>query len=86
MGKQLVATRDNLIVQTRLVLRHVVGDHWVAYLFPLLGAAFWQEFRAAKWIMGVDGKMGALERPWQKATDRLSSLVARFTGLAEFTN
>lgn len=63
--------------KTRLVIHHVVEDYWVAYLFPLLGAAFWQEFRAAKFIVGVDEKMGALERPWQKATDRLSSLIAR---------
>lgn len=76
--RQPVATRDDLIVQTRLVLRHVFGDYWVAYLFPLLGSAFWQEFRGAKFITGADGKASALEITWEGATDRLSSVVAHF--------
>ncbi|EGX89804.1 penicillin-binding protein, putative [Cordyceps militaris CM01] len=77
-AQQLVATREDLLVPSRLVLRHVVGDYWVAYLVPVLGSELSRAFYAAKFIRGVDGKPSGLEVTWKEGTDRLAAIVTRF--------
>ncbi|OAA57276.1 Beta-lactamase/transpeptidase-like protein [Cordyceps fumosorosea ARSEF 2679] len=76
--QQLVAIREDLIVPSRMVLRHVVGAYWVAYVLPVVGSDLSRSFYAAKFEMGVDGKPRALEVTWRAATDRLSGVATRF--------
>ncbi|OAA50933.1 hypothetical protein BBO_00880 [Beauveria brongniartii RCEF 3172] len=78
LSKQLVAIRADLIIPMRMNLRHVVGDHWVAYLIPILGSAAQRGFFAAKAIMGAGGKPTALDITWQGALGRLSEVTTRF--------
>ncbi|KAJ3482019.1 hypothetical protein NLG97_g7678 [Lecanicillium saksenae] len=76
--QRLVALRDDLLIPMRLVLQHVVGDYWVAYLLPVLGSSMTRTFYAVKFIIGVDGKPAAFELTWREATDRLSATKTRF--------
>lgn len=77
--KQLVALREDAVVPTRHILRHVVGEYWVAYLITIFGPTSWRTFYAAEFIMGADGKPSALEIKWQDGTDRLAPVVTRFS-------
>ncbi|KAM3524836.1 hypothetical protein NHJ13051_004338 [Beauveria bassiana] len=81
LQKQLVATRADLIIPMRMILRHVAGDYWVAYLIPILGSAAKRSFYAAKFVVGGDGKPTALEITWQGAVERLSEVTTRFDRL-----
>ncbi|KAJ6784052.1 hypothetical protein PWT90_00339 [Aphanocladium album] len=76
--QQLVALRNDLLVPMRLVLRHVTGDYWVAYLLPVVGSSMARSFHAARFIMGADGKPAMLEVTWSAATDRLAAVTTRF--------
>lgn len=76
--RQLVATRDDTITSIRLVLRHVVGDYWVAYAIPITASPLTRGFYAAKFIMGVDGKAGGLEIEWEKARSGIAGVRVRF--------
>lgn len=78
LQKQLVATRADLIIPMQMILRHVAGDEWVAYLIPILGSAAKRSFYAAKFVVGVDGKPTALDITWQGAVERLSEVATRF--------
>lgn len=75
---QLVAVRRDLIVPSKMVLRHVVGDYWVAYVMPVLGSAASRGFTAARFVTGPDGKPEALEVTWAEGEGPVSGYKTVF--------
>ncbi|KAJ3532067.1 hypothetical protein NM208_g8602 [Fusarium decemcellulare] len=61
MGVVLVADRRDLLWKTRMTLRHVSGDFWVAFIALLEGDGLPEAFFAAVFRMGVDGEPSGLE-------------------------
>jgi hypothetical protein len=61
MGVVLVADRTDLLWKTRVTLRHVSGDFWVAFITMLEGDGLPEVFLVAEFRIGVDGKPSGLE-------------------------
>ncbi|KAJ0127059.1 hypothetical protein HZ326_29837 [Fusarium oxysporum f. sp. albedinis] len=61
MGVVLVAHRKDLLWKTRVTLRHVSGDFWVAFITILEGDGLPEVFLVAEFRIGADGKPSGLE-------------------------
>jgi hypothetical protein len=60
-GVVLVAHRKDLLWKTRVTLRHVSGDFWVAFITILEGDGLPEVFLVAEFRIGADGKPSGLE-------------------------
>ncbi|KAH7131685.1 beta-lactamase/transpeptidase-like protein [Dactylonectria estremocensis] len=60
-GRVLVARRYDLLWKTRVVLRHVSGDFWVAFVGLMDNLAQEVDYLAAEFRFGVDGNPSGLE-------------------------
>ncbi|KPM41382.1 hypothetical protein AK830_g5215 [Neonectria ditissima] len=59
-SRVLIADRTDLLWKTRIRLRHVSGDFWIAYILMLEGARPPEAVLAAEFLFGVDGEPSEL--------------------------